>query len=65
MMRFSRFATSSEKKGLAVLSKVDLKIDWATHEAAKYACETGTIQGVSQKANWPKLVCGKMASLLA
>jgi hypothetical protein len=24
---------------LAVLSKVDLRIDWATHEAAKYACE--------------------------
>jgi hypothetical protein len=24
---------------LAVLSKINLRIDWATHEAAKYACE--------------------------
>jgi hypothetical protein len=39
MMRFSHFATNSEKKGLVVLSKIELKIDWATYEAAKYACE--------------------------
>lgn len=33
------------QRGSAALSKVDLRIDWATHEAAKYACENWHYSG--------------------
>ena len=37
-MRLSHSLADGER-GLAMSQKVDLKIDWASHEAAKYACE--------------------------
>jgi len=40
---------------LAVLSKVDLRIDWATHEAAKYACENWHYSGCIPKSKLAKV----------
>jgi hypothetical protein len=37
------------------LSKVDLRIDWATHEAAKYACENWHYSGCIPKSKLAKV----------
>jgi hypothetical protein len=37
------------------LSKVDLRIDWATHEAAKYACENWHYSGCVPKSKLSKV----------
>jgi len=40
---------------LAALSKINLKIDWATHEAAKYACENWHYSGCIPKSKLAKV----------
>jgi hypothetical protein len=45
------------------MGKADLRIDWATHEAAKYAI--GTIARACLLESWSKLAFGKKANLSA
>jgi hypothetical protein len=43
------------ERSLILVSKVDLRIDWATHEAAKYACENWHYSGCIPKSKLVKV----------